>query len=428
MKHYKSTRRFKCPYCDYRDTRENLVDHVDRKHSDMIPSGHTAAREVYQAVNNKDHGTCMICRGRIEEWDEKLWKYKNICSNPKCREEVRKRALENHIKVYNKSTLLADPDHQEKMLANRKISGSYKFSDGGSHTYTGQYERKALEFMDKVMEIPSDDIQSPGPVLEYEFEGKAHSWITDIYYIPANLVIEIKDGGSNPNNRSMESYRDKQIAKEVMITECGNYNYLRLTNNSFDQLLLILAELKEEMMDEDYYSATHIDRAHKIHINEEVGGMPPQNAPSAYIIPYGFRGMNDNDIDGYALAGIDGINKKYMISIGDDLQLKMFKEDLLEGRKFSMYKVTLTKEVFAKVNNATRLLNEHKISGIRKDFLLHAVSKHSIMSPSDIDFLPEFKKVDCDGYISETYVDDTLQELSSLYKEYKVLKDGEINE
>jgi hypothetical protein len=42
---------------------------------------------------------------------------------------------------------------QVKMLANRKISGEYKFQDGGKRTYTGSYEKKCLEFMDKVLGI-----------------------------------------------------------------------------------------------------------------------------------------------------------------------------------------------------------------------------------------------------------------------------------
>ena len=48
----------------------------------------------------------------------------------------------------------------------------------------------------------------------------------------------------------MEEYREKQIAKETMITELGTYNYLRLTDNQFGQLLSILLELKQEMMDD----------------------------------------------------------------------------------------------------------------------------------------------------------------------------------
>ena len=36
------------------------------------------------------------------------------------------------------------------------------------------------------MNIPSTDILSPGPKFKYEYNGKNHIWITDIYYIPYN--------------------------------------------------------------------------------------------------------------------------------------------------------------------------------------------------------------------------------------------------
>jgi len=288
---YKTSKKYKCPYCDYKGIRSDVINHVDKKHEDLIPQGYTAARAVYDFINHTDHGTCMICKSPVYEWNTKINRYYNLCKNPACKAKVREIALERHMKVYNKPHLLDDPEQQEKMLANRKISGTYTFKDGIKHTYTGTYEKNALEFMDKVLDIPGKDIQSPGPVLEYEYGGKTHKWITDIYYIPANLLIEVKDGGSNPNNRSMQSYREKQVAKETMVTSLGTFNYIRLTNNDFSQLLEILADMKEGALTEDDDS-----RNMRIRINEEVGGLPPHRPPEAYIIPYG---MN-NVFDGFA--------------------------------------------------------------------------------------------------------------------------------
>lgn len=303
---YKTTRKYKCPYCDFKATRGELVEHVDKKHTELLPEGYTASRAVYDFVNGKNYNTCMICGKKVYEWNEKCGRYRNLCDNPKCREEVRRIALERHMKVYNKPTLLDDPEHQEKMLANRKISGTYRFSDGGSCSYTGTYEKKALEFMDVVMEIPSHDIQSPGPILEYNYNGEVHHWIVDFLYIPGNLLIEVKDGGSNPNNRTMTTYREKQVAKEKMITDLGTFNYIRLTNNQFEQLLAVLADMKNEALINDNPRAT-------IHVNEEVGGLPAVNrAPEAYIIPYG---MN-NVFDGFAYG--DSEDDRIVYPDGDD--------------------------------------------------------------------------------------------------------------
>lgn len=253
---YKTSIKYHCPFCDEKYPRMELIEHVEKEHSALIPENYTATRVVYEAINKTDHGTCMICKKNVYTWNEKISRYNNLCDNPKCREEVRRIALERHMRVYNKPTLLDDPMQQEKMLSNRHISGKYKYSDGTMFTYTGKYEKATIEFMDKVLNIDSKDIQMPGPVLDYEFHGETHSWITDIYYIPANLIIEVKDGGNNPNKREMPVYRGKQLAKEVMITNLGKFNYLRLTNNNFAQLLEALAEIKYENLDQK--TATHV--------------------------------------------------------------------------------------------------------------------------------------------------------------------------
>ena len=304
---YKTSRKYKCPYCDFKASRAELVEHVDKKHADLIPEGYSAARAIYDSINGKNYGICMICKKQVYEWNDKINRYKNLCDDPKCRAKVRENALERHIKVYNKPTLLNDAEQQEKMLANRRISGKYIFSDGTPVIFTGKYEKNALEFMDKVLGIPAKDIQAPGPVLEYEYNGETHKWITDIYYIPANLLIEIKDGGSNPNTRSMPSYREKQVAKEVMVTSIGTFNYVRLTNNNFAQLLEVLADIKNGVLYEE-------NPKMKIHINEEVGGMPPHRPPEAYIIPYG---MNNAFSGGPGLAYTDSEMDK-IITVDDD--------------------------------------------------------------------------------------------------------------
>lgn len=298
---YKTSRKYKCPYCDYKDIRSNLCDHVDRKHEDLLPEGYTSARAVYDSINGKNHGTCMVCKKEVYKWNDKINRYYNLCDDPKCRAKVRETALQRHMKVYNKPTLLNDADQQEKMLANRKISGTYTFTDGGKLTYTGSYEKSALEFMDKVLQIPSKDIQAPGPVLEYKYGGKTHKWITDIYYIPGNLLIEVKDGGSNPNKRTMTSYREKQVAKEEMVTNLGTFNYIRLTNNDFAQLLSVFADMKNEALSSDSPKAT-------IHINEAAEIVNIPEIDKEYMEEV-FNSMDRNDKKYYDSSSLclDGV-------------------------------------------------------------------------------------------------------------------------
>lgn len=246
-------KKYKCPYCEKRLIRKDLITHIDRSHKELIPENYTAARLVYNQVNKVDHGKCRVC-GKPTAWSEKSGRYDVLCGDPKCKEHMREEYKKNMLRVKGTYNILNDPEQQKKMLANRSISGQYKFQDGGVLTYTGSYEKKCLEFMDVVMQIPSKDILSPGPTLEYEYNGEKHFYITDFYYIPYNLIIEVKDGGDNLNTKdsaSMKASREKTIEKEHLITDRGEYNYIRLTNNNFAQLIEVFMIIKEKLLEGD---------------------------------------------------------------------------------------------------------------------------------------------------------------------------------
>lgn len=259
----KSNRKFKCPYCDYRNTRPNLVSHVNNKHEELIPQEYTAARVIFNYINNKTTGSCVICK-KETKWNEDKWRYERFCSDKCVKKYVKEFKEIRMMNKYGKEHLLDDIEQQKKMLTGRKISGNYKWSDGTIKSYCGSYELKALECLDKVLHYSSADIETPGPVIDYDYKGETHKWITDIYIAPANLCIDVKDGGDNPNTRNMEDYRAKQNAKENAIRKINKYNYLRLTNNDFTQLLFTLSEIKELMIDDNIQDNYIID------INESV--------------------------------------------------------------------------------------------------------------------------------------------------------------
>ena len=306
-KQKKPEKKYKCPYCEVRDTRLNLVSHIEEKHEDLIPQGYSAPRVVFNHVNKKTSGRCIVC-GKESPWNDSTWKYDRLCGSKKCHDNYVKQFRKNMVGVYKQEHLLNNPEIQKKMLANRRISGEYKFKDGGIRSYCGSYERKLLEFYDTVLNVHSNDIETPGPVIEYEFEGKKLFWITDIYYIPANLVHDVKDGGSNPNKRQMDEYRAKQDAKEDAITKANKYNYIRLTDNNFQQLLLILAELKEQLISND-------NEEYIIRINEAsatAGVMANIHATDAYIIPY----LMNSSFAGTALSSSRDMQELYVIKDG----------------------------------------------------------------------------------------------------------------
>ena len=357
-----SARKYKCIFCNKSFERAKLASHIDKYHNDMLcdEKGFTANRIVFDICNKKDpvgagYGVCRICK-QPTEWDEETVRYKAYCSE-KCKEQARKNYEKNMLRVYGKTTLLDDMEWQEnKMLANRGISGKYRWSDGTYKTYVGSYERKFLEFCDNVLNIKSEDLLTPGPTIYYEYEGKEHTWITDAIYLPYNLVFDIKDGGNNKNNREMPEYRAKQLMKEKFITDQGEYNYIRLTNNEFVQLLTMFAELKESYSNED--EPKTISRVHEHMSVGAIGGMPsiPSDnmTPSIFITNF----MNKDTFEsGFALS--NDITSEFMITRDKKTgKLKRKKSsELLANTECKTYKyigedtANILKEVYHKYTN-----------------------------------------------------------------------------
>lgn len=272
--HPKYVKKYKCPYCEKRLERGELIDHIDKQHSDMIPENYSSTRVVFNLINKKTQGRCVIC-GKETDWNEDKARYERICNRPQCKkayiDQTADRLYKKHGKT--KQDFLNDPKFQEKMLQNRSISGKYKFRDGGILPYVGSYEKNFLQFMDQFFHVKSSDLIAPGPVIDYNFNGKTHQWITDFYYEPYNLVFDIKDGGSNPNTREMNEYRAKQIAKEKAIKDMKQYNYIRLTDNQFDQMIELMLELKENLID----TPVNTTRKVIIRVNEGVSSVLNKN-------------------------------------------------------------------------------------------------------------------------------------------------------
>ena len=319
-------RKFKCKYCDYRGNREQLVSHIERKHPEYVTEEYPAARIVYNHLNHVENGKCIIC-GKPTKWNDKTWKYYRHCGSNECKEKIKETYRKNAIAAKGTYNFAKDPKHLEKMLAGRKISGTYIFPNGAKKTYTGSYEKKTLEFMDKVLNVDPDDILMPGPIIQYEYKGETHNWITDIYYIPYNLIIEVKDGGDNPNGREMTEYREKQLAKEKTIIAMNNYNYLRLTNNNFVQLFQMMVSLRIAMVND-------IDETRKamIQINESKDGAICANKPSPALVfiynEFGYVnkiGLTDLSSE-YCIIPEDGILVESKLSDHDKKSIYFFND------------------------------------------------------------------------------------------------------
>ena len=250
-------KKYKCPYCEARIERSKLHIHIQDEHEDLIPEGYTALRVAFNAINHKTEGHCIICKG-ITDWNEDKARYERLCNNPACHEAYKKIVAERTKRIYGTERLQTDPEYadyvQRKALEGRKMSGKYTFADGGVVKYMGTYEKKFLEFMDTVMHAKSEDILAPGPSIKYKFEGQDHIYISDFFYVPYNLIVEIKDGGRNRNMhpKRQGEEEEKIKAKEKAVADLKMFNYVRVTDNDFGQLMTVMALLKYQLIHPTY--------------------------------------------------------------------------------------------------------------------------------------------------------------------------------
>lgn len=305
-------KKYKCPYCEGRFTRAKLHIHIQEKHEDLIPEGYTALRVAFNTINNKTEGHCIMC-GNVTDWNEDKGRYERLCNDPKCHEAYKKMVAERTKKKYGTERLQTDPEYaeyvQRKALAGRKMHGEYTFADGGKIEYFGSYERKFLQFMDQVMYCESEDILAPAPSIKYQYEGKTHLYIPDFYYIPYNLIIEIKDGGSNPNNHPHRTGEDelKLRAKEEAIRQLNEFSYVRVVNNDFSQVLSIMAVLK--------YNMAHRYKDPVIKVNESV--LNESILINEKDIYYNKDKFDSGEINLCFITGLSGSGKSTM---GKDMQ------------------------------------------------------------------------------------------------------------
>lgn len=244
----------KCSLCNKQyATVDDYIAHLNKSHSEDIPKGWSAGHFYYYLKKGVDHGNCVVCKGPTG-FNEKTLKYFRFCNNPKCKEKYREMFKKRMIGKYGKISLLDDPEQQKKMLANRSISGTYKWSDGSLKTYTGTYELSFLEFLDATMDFKSSDVITPSPhTYWYIYEGKKHFYIPDVFIPSLNLEIEIKDGGDNPNKHPKIQAVDKvkeKLKDDVMKSNGDNFDYIKIVNKQNDTFLKYL-NLNKKRLEED---------------------------------------------------------------------------------------------------------------------------------------------------------------------------------
>ena len=127
----------------------------------------------------------------------------------------------------------------------------YKFSDGGEVGYSSSYEQDFLRFCDEEMGFTSLEVMQAEMTFKtvYMVDGKKYNafHIPDFYIPMYNLIIQIKDGGDNPNmNSHVQSVgRARQRAADLAIIKDGHYNYIKIVNKVYDDFINMIQVLKD---------------------------------------------------------------------------------------------------------------------------------------------------------------------------------------
>jgi bifunctional non-homologous end joining protein LigD len=223
---------------------------VARDHAPQLAAlGVTAAQAMFSYRNRLPLATRRgksVISGLPTDWNERAGRYERFHDESE-RAEYRKQFLDRMQRVHGKEHLLDDPLQQRLMLAGRKISGSYTFRDGSVRTYTGQYERDLLEFLDHGLGWPGADVQCPAPQdFPYEGEdGKRHVYIPDAWIESLNLIVEVK-AADNRGYRLRDI--DVEQAKDRILGTSG-YNYVKVMDRSYGDLVDEIARIRREEED-----------------------------------------------------------------------------------------------------------------------------------------------------------------------------------
>ena len=240
------TNLFKCPLCKLKYTvKTSLYAHIENDHPEELEK--VSAAQLYFNFRNrypltKTHGLSVIS-GKPTKFNNTTERYERLL--PEEKELYRNIVKKRMVKKYGKEHLLDDPEHQKQMLANRKISGEYKWKDGTITSYTGSYEKDFLVFLENVLDWDSpSDIFAPAPMIfEYDWDGKKKFHIPDFYIQSLNLVVQIKASDN-------KHYRARDLEKELLldsIIKKSKYNYIKVYDKKYSNFVKYIEKEKNKL-------------------------------------------------------------------------------------------------------------------------------------------------------------------------------------
>lgn len=249
-------RRFKCMDCGQRFGEFNQLKlHAERYHKDLI-QGEDIYKYLYEKRNPGPY-ICTICRKRPRVWNEKNHKYSRICDNPECAKKAREIFSKNMKKVYGTDNLAQDPEYQAMLLANRSITKTFMFPDGGKINCVGEYELDLLNYLVKNHNYTSVDIvECPASLyVKYMdvYTKKERYYIPDFFIPKYDLVIEVKDGSKYPIDS-----KAKAALKEQAVIKLDKFNYIKIVDKNYSDFESFVESFEENHFSDDKRDTEHI--------------------------------------------------------------------------------------------------------------------------------------------------------------------------
>ncbi len=149
----------------------------------------------------------------------------NGVKNPSQNKEISKKQMvtykSNYFEKYRVDHPMKRKDIFEKMLIS-----SYKIIYYNDELFAqGTYE---LDFLNYCEERGIINLISNGPSLEYELDGKNHTYHSDFFIEKYNLIVEVKSSYTYNHNL------DKNLAKE-RYSKLNGYNFIFLIDKKYDE-------------------------------------------------------------------------------------------------------------------------------------------------------------------------------------------------
>lgn len=222
-----------------------IYSHIEAQHSDQLPDGMSGGEFYYRLIHGHG-GRCVICH-KDTLWNYKTNKFKRFCENPACKKKYKETFRKRMIGKYGKPYLTDDPEQQRKMLAKRKISGVYQWSDGvGAIPYTGTYELDFLKYCDLILDMECSDICAPSPhTYVYKFQNADHFYIPDFYIESLNLEVEIKASDNMHHKIVAVDHVKEKLKDDVMKTQ-KVFNYIKIYDKNYTDFTKLVETLKEK--------------------------------------------------------------------------------------------------------------------------------------------------------------------------------------